>query len=106
MKDTPLILLLTTVLFATVSSQSSADTRWVEGDGRSCEDACDVQALEALRAGRYTEGGTFYICRSNVGGEGSRPGFNLTRGRWASKCTVGYSSSAWEADVYDCLCED
>jgi hypothetical protein len=104
--ETPLTLLLTTVLLAIAFNQSHAGVRWVEGDGRSCNDACEVKNLNAARAGHYTEGGTFYVCRSNVGGEGSRPGFNLTRGRWARTCTVGYGSGAREVGVYDCLCVD
>jgi len=99
------IVLLAALLAANLrSSYAEESLGWVTGDGQLCSDACKEQGLVAPHVGDYTDGGSFYVCRSDIGGEGNRPGYNLNHGRWGSRCTIGYGEEQEEETYYECLC--
>jgi hypothetical protein len=77
---------------------------WVRGSGLGCNDACSERGMKAPLVGRYNDGGSFYVCRANVGGEGTRSGSNHTYKRWRTRCTFGYGEDQVELTEYQCLC--
>jgi hypothetical protein len=49
-------------------------------------------------------GQQFYVCRSNVSGQGARAGYNL-KPNWANSCYVGFGGQEHAARAYSCLCQ-
>jgi hypothetical protein len=93
------LLVLALLLFATPAVGQS----WVEGGGRSCDDACRAGGQSAVTSGSYRNGQPYFVCATNYANEGPRPGYNL-RPYWAKACIVGWGGSEVSGSPYMCLC--
>lgn len=84
---------------------TASELVWVYANGESCAVACLQQNKKAYFTGRYKYNrNPFYICRTNVKGEGFRPSFNL-QPDWSNGCFVNIGGSKGGAyPSYDCLC--
>jgi hypothetical protein len=89
MKPAPSVFVLL-VLFSGVNANA---TRWVDGQGQSCDMACKEVKSSPITSGTYAPNqAPFYVCSADANGEGFRGGFNL-RGTspFGTACTVGCS---------------
>jgi hypothetical protein len=88
-----------------LSSGYAVAASWQSANGRPCDKVCS----SAVSSGTYKNpdarlnGQTFFVCRGNAGGEGSRAGYNL-RPNWAAACWVGHGGSEVAVNSYSCLC--
>lgn len=78
---------------------------WLKGDGRSCDAVCKKEGRQAVVSGYYKGGSdAFYVCHTDQGGGGWRPGYNL-KPSWANVCMVGFGGKEVRASSYACACE-
>jgi hypothetical protein len=92
-------------LFCVVVS-AAADAKkvtWVSAKGQRCDTACERNDMTAVTSGEYTNGESFFVCRTNAHGEGNRPGYNLGPS-WDNICVVGWGGREEGLTPYSCLC--
>lgn len=93
------------MIFIMAAASARAETRWIEGRGQSCWNACTAQNMSPVGSGTYRNGNVFYVCSAIAAqGEGARPGFNLEP-NWAKACWVGWGGKELAMPTYSCLCE-
>lgn len=103
MKKTNLVLFLVFNILLLVPMAHAA--QWVKGGGQSCLVACKNERLKPVISGEYSRNtNPYFVCRTNVSGEGDRPGYNL-QPNWSNICTVGWGGKEISNQNYDCLCE-
>lgn len=76
---------------------------WFDGRHSSCIQVCKTHG-EAVTSGTYKNGNAYAVCRTNLNGEGLRPGYNLEPS-WANACFVGWGGREVSGPDFDCLCK-
>ncbi|WP_172970513.1 hypothetical protein [Microcystis aeruginosa] len=99
-----IVILVASLINSTARPAFSQSLSWVPGNGRFCERVCRDAGKGAIYSGIYTNGNEFYVCSTNVGGEGLRPGYNLLP-NWSTTCTVGFGGKEVSSTNYNCLCQ-
>lgn len=99
-----IIILVASLISSTTKPAFSQSLSWVPANGRFCERVCRDAGKRAVYSGIFTNGNEFYVCSTNIQGEGFRPGFNLLP-IWATTCTVGWGNKAISSSSYNCLCQ-
>ena len=84
-----------------LSTQTLANNlSWVQPHG-DCYASCRSNGQIPVSPGRWKNSQYFYVCISNLNGEGPRPGYNL-EGR--TECVIGYGGEETFVNNYSCLC--
>lgn len=92
------------VLFAMLVVEAAEAEQWVDGAGRSCDDACRSVGDTAYSTSTHPNGHPYFVCRTTPHGDGRRAGYNL-RPNWANACIVGYDGKEYfSTSFYQCLC--
>jgi hypothetical protein len=99
-----MVILVISLLNSTAKPAFSQKISWVPANGKFCERVCRDAGKNAVYSGTYTNGNEFYICATNAGGEGLRPGYNLLP-NWATTCTVGLGGQEKSYSQYYCQCQ-
>lgn len=99
-----IIILVSSLISSTAKPAFSQSLSWVPANGRFCERVCRDAGKTAVSSGFYSNGNEFYVCSTNAGGEGFRPGFNLLP-LWSTTCTVGLGNNSISVSSYNCLCQ-
>ena len=97
-------LALATAISLFAGSLPAQAYRWLPARGHSCAAVCIHAGMSPVVSGVYRNGNPYSICRTNVNGEGFRPGYNL-QPDWASACWVGYGGREQAMPRYQCLCD-
>lgn len=94
--------LLAALVLASLSAPAQA-YRWLPANGLACADVCSAARMPPIVSGVYRNGKAFSVCRADAGGEGVRPGYNLSPD-WANACYVAWGGREQPVPRYECLC--
>lgn len=87
---------------------AAAET-WQPGQNSSCDVVCrSHNNSAAMISGDFVSNGApsgkkYTICRANVEGQGTRPGYNLEPS-WANSCFVPFGGQEKPVSSYECMC--
>jgi hypothetical protein len=93
------------VLIAAAPAQAES---WPPGQNSSCDLVCRANNSTAISSGDFITNGApsgkrYMICRANVQGQGTRPGYNLEP-HWANACFVPFGGQETAVAEYQCMC--
>lgn len=97
-------LLFSIVFTPLFAGDGSVPLNWIDAKGISCYSACRNHKMTPVMSGIYINNKPYFICATNIGNEGDRPGFNIP-GFNSGSCGVSYGPSAHYEAQFRCLCQ-
>lgn len=77
---------------------------WIDSEAKSCFHVCKQHKLSAVMSGVYVNNKPYFVCSTNAGNAGHRPGYNIP-GFNDNSCGIGYGSAEQYVSNFRCLCQ-